>query len=106
MSGHGQFFRGRRDLVPPESPETAPELPEPEPAPETKPKHQSRVPLTFEVFAALSGGVGEGSFAGCCTSFDEWQDATAFKARQAAQERKRLGLPPEVADPNDPMRRR
>jgi len=58
-----------------------------------------------DVFGALEGN-GEGPFAGCVTSFDEWQDAMAFKARQAAQERKRLGLPPEVADPNDPMRRR
>ena len=38
--------------------------------------------------------------------FDEWQDAMAFEARQAVQERKRLGLAAEAPDPNDPMRRR
>ena len=82
-----------------------PEPPKP-PAPEPRDHSQARRRQTLgEVFAALSGGAGEGPFAGCCTSFDEWQDAMAFKARQAAQERKRLGLPPEVSDPNDPMRR-
>jgi len=38
-------------------------------------------------------------------TLDEWQDAQEAKAQRAAQARIDAGLPPEAADPDDPMKK-